>query len=183
MGRAKEALSKGRSFRGDFVIFVTVGTHEQPFDRLVKKIDELKKNGLIKDDVFIQTGYSDYVPKYCSYKKMIDFKEMYNYCQRSEIIITHGGPGSIMMPLSMGKKPIVVPRQNKFNEHVDDHQVLFAKRLEAESKILTVIDINEIEDYILNYFDFVKKNYLHKSNLPNFINKLNELTDKLVSEI
>ena len=26
------------------MIFVTVGTHEQPFNRLIQKIDELKKD-------------------------------------------------------------------------------------------------------------------------------------------
>ena len=45
------------------MIFVTVGTHEQPFDRLVKAIDELKRDQLITDDIFIQTGYSTYSPK------------------------------------------------------------------------------------------------------------------------
>ena len=33
------------------MIFVTVGTHEQPFNRLVKKVDDLKKNGIIQEDV------------------------------------------------------------------------------------------------------------------------------------
>ena len=40
------------------MIFVTVGTHEQPFDRLIRKVDELKENGIIQEDVIIQTGFS-----------------------------------------------------------------------------------------------------------------------------
>ena len=40
------------------MIFVTVGTHEQPFNRLVKAVDELKKDGVIVEKVIIQTGYS-----------------------------------------------------------------------------------------------------------------------------
>ena len=35
------------------MIFVTVGTHEQPFNRLVQKVDDLKKNGIIQEDVII----------------------------------------------------------------------------------------------------------------------------------
>ena len=46
------------------MIFVTVGTHEQPFNRLVKKVDDLKKNGIIQEDVIIQTGFSTYEPQY-----------------------------------------------------------------------------------------------------------------------
>ena len=55
------------------MIFVTVGTHEQPFDRLVKAIDELKRDQLITDDIFIQTGYSTYSPKYCVDKTVPSF--------------------------------------------------------------------------------------------------------------
>ena len=48
------------------MIFVTVGTHEQPFNRLIQKVDELKKDGVITEDVIIQTGFSTYEPKYWS---------------------------------------------------------------------------------------------------------------------
>ena len=53
------------------MIFVTVGTHEQPFDRLLKKIDELKKNGIIQEKVIMQTGFSTYEPKYCEWSKLL----------------------------------------------------------------------------------------------------------------
>ena len=55
------------------MIFVTVGTHEQPFNRLIKKIDELKKDGIINEDVIIQTGFSTYEPKYCQWSKLIPY--------------------------------------------------------------------------------------------------------------
>ena len=51
------------------MIFVTVGTHEQPFDRLVKYIDELVKVGEIKEEVVIQAGYSTYEPVHCKWRK------------------------------------------------------------------------------------------------------------------
>ena len=75
------------------MIFVTVGTHEQQFDRLIKKIDELKKDGFIKEEVFIQTGYSDYEPKYCKWSKLIPYKEMEQKvkeaAQSAMVIIDH----------------------------------------------------------------------------------------------
>lgn len=58
------------------MIFVTVGTHEQPFNRLVKAVDDLKMSGKITDSVFIQTGYSTYVPKACEYKDFISMNQM-----------------------------------------------------------------------------------------------------------
>lgn len=58
------------------MIFVTVGTHEQPFNRLVKKIDELKRDGVITEEVIIQTGFSTYEPKYCKWSKLIPYQQM-----------------------------------------------------------------------------------------------------------
>ena len=111
------------------MIFVTVGTHEQNFDRLVKEVDNLVKENVIKEEVFIQTGYSNYVPKYCKYEAVISYDEMERLTKTARIVITHGGPGSIFLPIQYMKKPIVVPRNPKFDEHVDNHQILFAKRM------------------------------------------------------
>ena len=58
------------------MIFVTVGTHEQPFNRLIKEVDRLKKEGIITDEVFIQTGFSTYEPQYCDWKNIISYFEM-----------------------------------------------------------------------------------------------------------
>ena len=45
------------------MIFVTVGTHEQPFNRLVEKMDSLVAEGVIREPVMIQTGYSTYLAR------------------------------------------------------------------------------------------------------------------------
>lgn len=57
------------------MIFVTVGTHEQPFNRLIKEVDIAKKNGLIDDEVIIQKGYSSYSPSYCNWKDFFHMKK------------------------------------------------------------------------------------------------------------
>ncbi len=112
------------------MIFVTVGTHEQGMDRLFIELDRLIESKQITEEVFVQIGYSKYKPKYYKYKKMIGYDEMDKYVKKADIVITHGGPGSIFHPLQYGKIPIVVPRNPEFNEHVDEHQILFTKRLE-----------------------------------------------------
>lgn len=131
------------------MIFVTVGTHEQPFNRLVKAVDDLKLSGKITDSVFIQTGYSTYVPKACEYKDFITMNQMSDYMQRARVIITHGGPSSFIMALQLNKIPIVVPRMAKFNEHVNDHQVTFCNELvERKFPIKVVCDIDKLSDNI-----------------------------------
>lgn len=134
------------------MIFVTVGTHEQPFNRLVQKIDELKEKGVITEDVVIQTGFSTYEPKYCKWQKLFPYQEMGKYVEQARIVITHGGPSSFIMPLQIGKIPIVVPRQSKFNEHVNDHQLFFARAVkERYGNLIVVEDIDTLGDVIRDY--------------------------------
>ena len=134
------------------MIFVTVGTHEQPFDRLVSYIDDLKGQGIIEEDGIIQTGYSTYEPKHCTLSKLLPYSEMVKNVADARIVITHGGPSSFIMPLQVGKIPIVVPRQEKYGEHVNDHQLLFALEVEKRQKnILVVEDVAYLKDSINNY--------------------------------
>lgn len=131
------------------MIFVTVGTHEQPFNRLIKEVDRLKKEGIITDEVFIQTGFSTYEPKFCKWSSLISFDKMSELMETSDIIITHGGPATFMSTIANGKKPIVVPRQEKYAEHVNDHQVDFAQQVkERYNSIEVVTEISELGNYL-----------------------------------
>ncbi len=139
------------------MIFVTVGTHEQPFNRLIKAVDELKRDGVITEDVIMQTGFSTYEPKYCEWSKLIPYQDMIKNVEKARIVITHGGPASFIMPLQIGKTPIVVPRQYQFNEHVNDHQVEFARNVAKRmGTIILVEDISKLNDVITNYDEIVE---------------------------
>ena len=134
------------------MIFVTVGTHEQPFNRLIKKMDELKKNNFIKDEVVVQTGFSTFEPQFCQWSKLIPYQQMIKNVSEARIVITPGGPASFIMPLQLGKIPIVVPRQKQFGEHVNDHQIEFARKVSTRmGTIILVEDINDLGDAIANY--------------------------------
>lgn len=163
------------------MIFVTVGTHEQPFNRLVKKIDELKRDGVIKEDVIIQTGFSTYEPKYCQWSKLIPYQQVIKNVADARIVITHGGPASFIMPLQIGKTPIVVPRQYKYGEHVNDHQVEFARNVsERMGTIIDVEDIDKLSDIITNYDQIVAgMGHGMNSNNEKFNEELGKLVDKL----
>lgn len=163
------------------MIFVTVGTHEQPFDRLIKKIDEFIDEEFIKEEVIIQSGYSEYNPIYCKKYDLLGHEAMNEYVQKSSIVITHGGPGSIMLALQHNKIPIVVPRQAKFNEHVDNHQLMFTKRLEQMNKVLAVYDIELLKETIANYNSSIGKiDSLYLSNTSNFVAKFEKEMIKLM---
>jgi len=136
------------------MIFVTVGTHEQPFDRLVHAIDLLKEQEVIVEDVFIQTGYSRYQPRFCESANFLRFDGVQKKMAGARIIISHAGPASIMMALQAGRIPIVFPRQKKYGEHVDNHQLDFCRRLEEKGMIMAVYDVSRLQPAILEFKKF-----------------------------
>lgn len=165
------------------MIFVTVGTHEQPFDRLVRRVDELKRDGVIEDDVFMQIGFCTYEPQYCKWERLIPYQEMERNVTEARIVITHGGPASFIMPLRIGKVPIVVPRQHQYNEHVNDHQVDFVRRaVDNMGSIIDIENIDELKDAITNY-DTITANMRHEvaSNNERFCAGLQEIVAQMYS--
>lgn len=159
------------------MIFVTVGTHEQQFNRLIEEIDRLKGENIITDDVYMQTGYSTYEPQYCHWKKLLSYYEMNEMYEKADIIVTHGGPASFMKALELKKVPIVVPRQKKYNEHINNHQVEFVKLV--EERFGNIIDINEVDDLVKalsNYEEFIEKlNSSTQSNNKSFNEKMKNI--------
>ena len=130
------------------MIFLTTGTHNQQFDRLVEKIDKLVQEKKITEEVLGQIGVSNYKPKNFKFFGFCSQEEFDAYCSQANIVISHGGVGSIMTPLLLMKKTIAVPRYKKFGEHQDDHQMQIVKELEKQNKILAVYDIEDLEKKI-----------------------------------
>lgn len=159
------------------MIFVTVGTHEQSFNRLIKEIDRLVGQRKITESVFIQIGYSTYIPHNVEYKRFLDYEEMETKIDYARVVITHGGPASFLNVLSKGKVPVVVPRLKKFNEHVNDHQMNFARQLVKKGyNIIIVENIEELSEKISQIKEFPIS---YHSNNGNFMAKFTQVVDEL----
>jgi len=130
------------------LIYVTVGTDQHPFDRLLRAVDELLAAGRITGPAMAQIGYSTYEPQNMEWFRFADYGKVVSYHRDAKIIICHGGVGSILLALQHGKRPVVVPRQAKFGEHINDHQVRLAARLHELSKVVAVSDMNLLPDAI-----------------------------------
>lgn len=164
------------------MIFVTVGTHEQPFDRLVKYMDQWAAEH--EEEVVIQTGFSTYEPKNCKWQKLFAYQDMEKLVAQARIVITHGGPSSFIMPLQLGKVPVVVPRRAKYNEHVNDHQVAFCKQVaKRQGNIIVVGNVNKLGETLDHYDTLVKqmKNGL-TSNNEKFCAEFEKIVNKLVKK-
>ena len=162
------------------MIFVTVGTHEQQFNRLVEYMDKWASNN--DEEVVVQTGFSTYEPKSCKWSKLYPYEQMLKYVDMARIVITHGGPSSFIMPLQIGKIPIVVPRRHEFDEHVNDHQVSFSKAVaERQGNIIVIEDVDRLGDTLEKYDEIVAgmRNGL-ESNNERFCKEFEKILDELV---
>lgn len=128
------------------MIFVTLGSQKFQFNRLLEKVDELVGQRIITEEVFAQTGYSDYPPKNYDYKKFLDREEFLEIESKANIVITHGGTGAIIGAVKEGKKVIAVPRLAKYGEHVDDHQIQLIRQFDRMSIIEACYEIERLKD-------------------------------------
>ena len=163
------------------MIFITVGTHEQPFDRLLKCIDKLIEEGIISEEVVCQKGYTDYVPKNYKAEKLLPYDQMQQNYEKARIVITHGGPASFTAVLSLGKIPIVVPRKEELNEHVNNHQVEFSKEVAKRMNNIIVAETDEdIKNAIINYDNIVSEmSVVGNGNNNDFCNNLINIINDL----
>ncbi len=125
-------------------IFVTVGSRPYPFDRLLKKLDELCEEGVIKGEMFAQTGISTYQPKHFEYKDFISQDEFLERVKWADIVVSHGASGSIMKALNAGKKVIAVTRQEKYGEHINDHQIQNNEAFAQNGYVVAVFEMEEL---------------------------------------
>lgn len=128
------------------MILVTLGTQKFQMDRLVQAVDELAKN--VSEEIFVQTGNSTYVPKYCMAKNFVDAQEFQNMIEECSVLITHSGVGTIMRGIGVGKPVVVVPRLAKYHEHVDDHQVQIAEAFASKGCVLYCADLAKLEETV-----------------------------------
>lgn len=162
------------------MIIVTVGTHEQPFDRLVGYMD--KWAGSHDEEVIIQSGYSMIEPVNCRWQKFFRQDEMDRFISDARIVITHGGPCCYNEVIQIGKVPIVVPRRHKLGEHVDDHQLEIGREFKRRvNNIILIEDIEELGETIEHYDEIVSSlnNKANPSHNAEFCRELSGIVDNL----
>lgn len=163
-----ETLNK--SERRQVVIFVTLGSQKFQFNRLLQEIDKLVRHGIITEELFAQTGYSDYVPRNYRYKNFLNRDEFSEIEAGADIVITHGGTGAIIGAVKKGKKVIAVPRLEKYGEHVDNHQIQLINQFKNMNLICGVGDCSELETAL----GYVRSHEFssYKSNTDAIINSI-----------
>lgn len=127
------------------MIFIILGTERYPFDRMIKSVDRLIEDGVIREEVFFQLGSCKYEPRHAKFARFLSFGEMYENISRSSLVLAHAGAGTTLLCLQVGRPVILFPRLCKFKEHVDDHQVPFAEKMKETGRTLVAYDYDQLK--------------------------------------
>ncbi len=141
------------------MILVMLGTQNNSFHRLLEEIDKLIDCGKIHEKVIVQAGYTKYSSKNMKIFSLIPQEELERYQKEADLIITHGGVGSIISSLRMGKKVIAVPRLHEYGEHVNDHQKQIVESFDKKGYIIGISDVSELENALGKVVEFEPKKY------------------------
>ena len=162
------------------MVFVTVGTHEQPFDRLVRAVDALVADGTLQEEVFVQTGYCTYEPERCAWRRFVPAPEMRERMESADVVVTHGGPSSFIEAMAAGKVPVVVPRYERYGEHVNDHQEAFVRLVaERQGGIVPVYDTADLAAAIGEARRLSRSGAGFRSHNAEFCEELRERIERL----
>ena len=159
------------------MIFVTLGTQDKPFSRLLEAVEKQIENGNIKEEVVAQIGQTKYESKYMKLYNFLSQDDFEKYIKDCSILITHGGVGNILTGLNYNKKMIVAPRLYKYGEHTNDHQIQVIEKFYEDGYILKLEDFNCLNEVMRLCKSFKPKQY--HSNTNHFCRRLKEELDKL----
>lgn len=157
------------------MILITLGTQDKQFTRLLDVVQNEISKGNIKDKVVVQAGHTKYESKDMKIFDLIDREKFSKLISECDILITHGGVGSIITGLQNNKKVIVVPRLAKYDEHMNDHQLQITENFSKAGYILPLYENDDLEKVLKDIKSFKPKKF--KSNTSHMIKIISDFID------
>lgn len=157
------------------MILITLGTQDKQFTRLLDKVQEQINKGNIKEKVIVQAGHTKYESDDMEIFDLIDREKFSSLISDCDLLITHGGVGSIITGLQNNKKVIVAPRLAKYDEHMNDHQIQITDNFSNAGYILSLHEDDSLEEILKKIKTFKPKKF--KSNTSNMIKLISDYID------
>ena len=159
------------------MILILLGTQHNEFTRLLQEVENCIDNQIIKEKVIVQAGFTKYQSNQMEIFDMISKEELDKYIAEADLIITHGGVGSIIMALEKGKKVIAVPRLHEYGEHVNNHQRQIVKEFSEKKYLIGIQNVEDLPDAIKESQNFEPKEY--KNNNQKMIKIIEDFIEKV----
>ena len=128
------------------MIFVTIGTSE-PFERLLAAVTLLPR----EETLVVQRGRSTTAVADATCVDFLEFERLASLVDEARVVVTHAGAGSILVALQRGRRPIVVPRLQRYGEAVDDHQLALGRRLDEVGLVVLVEELDELASAVAEH--------------------------------
>lgn len=127
--------------------FVTVGSSLDPFDRMLRLVDE----ALPRDHVegTCQHGVSQVRPRGLTAQSTLSKRQFEEHMRSADVVVCHAGVGTLWSAIDAGHKPIVVARRSREREIVNDHQLEICKALRAQQRITVVETVDELREALI----------------------------------
>ena len=167
----------------DKLIFASVGTDHHPFHRLVDWVDDLART-YPETRVVVQHGHS-HAPEVAEGHDFLSHEKLSSLMAEADVVVCHGGPGTIMDARSHGKVPVCVPRNPGLGEHVDGHQMRFVATIAAERIVTAPDDQDAFNDVVAQAMEPRKAGAMPRipqqrqaSGVPALVRELEDLLDQ-----
>lgn len=157
------------------MVLVMLGTQNNSFHRLLDEVEKCINNGIIKEEVIVQAGGTNYKSDKMLVLSLITNDELQKYIKRASYVICHGGVGSIISAIKEGKKVISIPRYEKYDEHVNDHQVQIVESFTEQGLIKGIKEVSKLESAISEINNFEPQKF--ESNTENVISMITDFID------
>lgn len=145
------------------MILVLLGTQNNSFHRLLEEVQKNIDNGIIQEEVIAQKGYTKFESKDMTLYDKIPTDEIKKLIDKADVVITHGGVGSIITSITKGKKVIAVPRLKKYKEHVNDHQLDIVHSFNEMGYIIGIDEVSELGKALKKVKNFQPKKYVQNT--------------------
>jgi UDP-N-acetylglucosamine transferase subunit ALG13 len=134
------------------LILLSLGTHQQPFPRALDLTESLARQGR---EIVVQHGSTPPRPQTpnISWVELMPFEELVSTMASAESVICHAGVGTIMTSMQAGHTPVVIPRQARYGEHVDDHQTDIAIRFAERGLIRCVTSESDLAPLLMSRYE------------------------------
>ena len=157
------------------MILVLLGTQNNSFHRLLEEIQKNIDNENIQEEVVVQKGYTKFESKDMTIYDELPIEKFNELIEKADLVITHGGVGSIINSITRGKKVIAVPRIKKYNEHVNDHQLDIIQTFDEMGYIIGIQEVQQLGEAIKKVKEFKPKEYI--KNTGNIIKIIEDFID------
>ena len=159
------------------MILVTLGTQNNSFHRLLEEVQKNIDNGKIKEEVVVQSGYTKFNSPNMKILDEVPQDEFAKLVDKADLIITHGGVGSIITAITKEKKVIAVPRLHEYGEHVNDHQRQIIKVFSEKNYLIGIQNVEDLPEAIKESENFETKEY--KNNNQKMIKIIEDFIEKV----